>query len=162
VVDREGKRKTLSREFTGVQGLAWSPGGEVWFTGAVRANRDLYSVTLSGRERLRARVAGSLTLRDIAADGRVLIGRDTFRMQTMGLPPGADRERELTWLDYSVARDISSDGRTLLFTEEGEGGGSEYSVYLRQTDGSPPVRLGDGEADSLSPDGKWVLSTVPP
>jgi Tol biopolymer transport system component len=35
-------------------------------------------------------------------------------------------------------------------------------VYLRQTDGSPPIRLGEGEPESLSPDGKWVLSIVHP
>ena len=39
------------------------------------------------------------------------------------------------------------------------------SVYLRRMDGSPPVRLGDGLALALSPDGQWVLSrlyTKPP
>jgi len=51
MVDRKGSRKTLSGVFASLQGLAWSPDGEVWFTGATRANRDLYSVTLSGRER---------------------------------------------------------------------------------------------------------------
>src|SRR5262249_22518356 len=30
--------------------------------------------------------------------------------------------------------------------------------YLGKTDGSPAVRLGDGAAMALSPDGKWVLS----
>lgn len=30
-------------------------------------------------------------------------------------------------------------------------------MYLRQTDGSPPVHLGEGFALSLSPDGQWVL-----
>ena len=38
----------------------------------------------------------------------------------------------------------------------GEAGGAKGSVYLRQTDGSPPVRLGDGIAWTLSADAKWV------
>ena len=29
--------------------------------------------------------------------------------------------------------------------------------YLRKSDGSPAVKLGDGDAEDLSPDGKWVL-----
>jgi eukaryotic-like serine/threonine-protein kinase len=33
-------------------------------------------------------------------------------------------------------------------------------VYLRKTDGSPAVRLGDGMAVALSPDGNWVLATA--
>jgi len=162
IVDRNGKHKTLSDTFGSVQGVAWAPSGsEVWFT-AGRANRDLYSVTLSGRQAVRARVAGSLTLHDISADGRALIVRETLRIGTLGFFPGAGKERELTWLDWSVARDLSPDGRTLLFFESGEGGGAGYSVYLRQTDGSPPIRLGEGTAESLSPDGKWVLSIIHP
>src|SRR5262249_35436404 len=35
-----------------------------------------------------------------------------------------------------------------------------YSVYLRKTDGSPAVRLGEGAAGTLSPDGKWALSLI--
>jgi hypothetical protein len=31
-------------------------------------------------------------------------------------------------------------------------------VYLRKTDGSPAVRLGDGSFGSLSPDGQWVAA----
>ncbi len=30
------------------------------------------------------------------------------------------------------------------------------AIYLRKTDGSPAVRLGDGNRPALSPDGKWV------
>src|SRR6266536_35513 len=67
VVDRRGNRKALSQTFGSAQGLAWSPsGGEIWFTAAALGNRDLYSATLSGRETIRARVAGSLTLHDIS------------------------------------------------------------------------------------------------
>ncbi|HEV8231118.1 MAG TPA: protein kinase [Thermoanaerobaculia bacterium] len=160
VVDRKGNRKTLSRVFASIQGLAWSPGGEVWFTGATRGNRDLYSVTLSGVERARGRVAGNLTLHDISSDGRALVVRDTPRIGSLGLFPGGEKEREMTWLDWSVARDLSADGKTLLFFESGEGGGVGYSVYLRKTDGSPPVRLGEGSGEALSPDGRWVLSAI--
>jgi hypothetical protein len=68
-------------------------------------------------------------------------------------------ERDLSWLDWSVPVDLSADGKTLLFSEEGDGGGSDYSVYIRDTRGSPAVRLGAGRPLSLSRDGKWVLIT---
>jgi len=35
-----------------------------------------------------------------------------------------------------------------------------YDVYLRGTDGSPPVRLGTGAGLALSPDGRWVASLL--
>src|SRR5205823_6461229 len=33
-----------------------------------------------------------------------------------------------------------------------------YSVYMRDTDGSPAIRLGSGYAGALSPDRKWAIS----
>ncbi len=48
----------------------------------------------------------------------------------------------------------------LLFDEAGDGGGAKHAVYLRRTDGSPAIRLGDGVATGLSPDGKWALSML--
>jgi WD40 repeat protein len=68
-------------------------------------------------------------------------------------------EHDFTWLDWSYPVTLSADGQTLLFREEGEAGGPTYAVYLRKTDGSPAVRLGDGLSLALSPDGKWALSS---
>ena len=46
----------------------------------------------------------------------------------------------------------------MSFDETGEAGGETGGLYVRGTDGSPAVRLGDGRTPSLSPDGKWVLA----
>jgi Tol biopolymer transport system component len=80
----------------------------------------------------------------------------------MGLAPGEEKERELSWFDWSLPCDLSADGKMLVFTEIFEGGGPFGAVYLRKTDGSPAVRLGEGEGLSLSPDGKWVIAVVAP
>ena len=61
-----------------------------------------------------------------------------------------------------MVTDISPDGKEILFSEEGENSGPSYQVGLRPTDGSAPVILGSGTAQSLSPDGKWALSVMPP
>jgi hypothetical protein len=45
---------------------------------------------------------------------------------------------------------------------QGEASGTGYAVYLRKTDGSQAVRLGDGFPMQFSPDGKWILTTSPP
>ncbi len=71
---------------------------------------------------------------------------------------GQTEDRSLSWLDGSAPADLSADGSLVLFTEAGAGGGPNKSVYKRKTDGSPPVRLGDGVALALSPDGQWALS----
>jgi Tol biopolymer transport system component len=160
-VDRSGQVKKLSEPFASIQGLAWSPSGEVWFTATeVGSNRALYSTTRSARVRLRARIPGSLTLQDVSKDGRVLVARDTLRNEIVALPPGESKERDLTWLDWSLPAALSPDGKKLLFSESGEGGGAGYSVYIRKTDGSPAVRLGEGNAQDLSPDGEWAIAIV--
>jgi dipeptidyl aminopeptidase/acylaminoacyl peptidase len=79
----------------------------------------------------------------------------------VGMTAGSNRERDLSWMDWSAPKDLSSDGRTLLFTESGEAGGENYAAYLRQTDGSPAIRLGDGNGFALSPDKKWVVVGLP-
>ena len=162
-VDRAGKKTIRSKPFATAQGLAWSPDGkEIWFTAAeVGGNRAIFS-TRSGDARLRVRVPGNMTLQDISPGGRMLITRDTQRNEILGLAPGETKERELTWLDYSLPAAISQDGKSVLFSESGEGGGAGYSVYIRKTDGSPAVRLGEGSGQDLSPDGEWVLAIVHP
>jgi hypothetical protein len=163
VVDLNGDKKTLSDGWESAQGLAWSPSGEeVWFTAAkVSSDRFLNAVSLTGVERLLAREPGTMTLQDLTRDGRVLLTRDVVRVGMVGEPPGAAKETDLSWLDWSAPSDLSADGRMLLFTESGEGGGQNYCAYLRTTDGAPAVRLGSGSAYALSPDKKWVLASEP-
>jgi Tol biopolymer transport system component len=142
------------------QGIAWAPSGkEVWFTCASKGLwRALLAASLDGKVRKVLQVPGSLFLGDIAADGTVLLTHDNSRRGVIGLAPGETKERDLSWLDWTQPQMLSSDGKTLLISEQGEGGGPGYGVFLRPTDGSQAVRLGTGEALALSPDGKWVIA----
>jgi len=163
IVDLSGNVKTLAEGFQTAQGLAWSAGGrEIWFTAAeLGLKRAIYAVTLGGHKRLIARVPGTLLLQDIWQDGRILLAKDAWRRELIGLVAGESKERDLSWLDYSYPSDLSADGKVLLFTEAGEGGGTNYSVYQRKIGETSAVRLGDGMALSVSPDGKWVIASVP-
>jgi Tol biopolymer transport system component/predicted Ser/Thr protein kinase len=164
VFDGAGRKKTISELFASSGGLAWAPGGrEVWFTAApVGANQALYAASLSGRTRALARVTGSLALQDVSRDGRALVTHDNLRIGLVALLAGEDRQRDLSWLDWGTVRDVSPDGTLVLFEESGEGGGPGYSVYVRNVDGSPAIRLGEGGAQGFSPDGKLVLAIVRP
>jgi hypothetical protein len=51
--------------------------------------------------------------------------------------------------------DLSADGRQILLMEWG---GPRPALYLRKTDGSPAVRLGEEDGVALSPDGRWVFA----
>ena len=48
----------------------------------------------------------------------------------------------------------------MLFFEGGEAENPHYGCYLRDVDGGPAVRLGDGNAMGISPDGQWVLAVL--
>lgn len=162
VIDLSGRKRVLSGGWESEEGLAWSPSGnEVWFS-AARAGlqRQIFAVDLNGHLRLAFRALGGVTLQDIARDGRVLMTRDEQRAGIMGLAPGATTEQDLSWLDWSLPIDISHDGKTLLFDEQGEQSGPNYTVATRDMTGSPPIALGEGMAGDLSPDGKWAAATV--
>ena len=153
-----GKEKQiLTGSWVSIQGLAWA-GDEVWFTAAREGNaRVIRAVNLKARERLIYRSMGSLTLHDIAKNGDVLATVDKIRIQISCGATDKTIERNLSWHDWSLARDLSDDGETMLFTEAGESGGSLYTTYIRKTDGSPALRLSNGSALALSPDEKFAL-----
>jgi Tol biopolymer transport system component len=69
-------------------------------------------------------------------------------------------ETDLAWLDWTLLRDMSPDGKTVVFDETGVGGGEFHSVYIRDADGSPAIRLGEGSNPRLSPDGRWVITQL--
>ena len=167
IVDMAGNKKDLSGEWFTIQGLAWSPDSkEIWFTASKSGvDRTLYAITLDGRQRMVLRLPGAVMIFDIFKDGRVLLMRASWRRELIGLTED-NKQHDLSWLDYTYPADLSGDGRTLLFDEEGGGGsldysksgGLSYAVYIRKTDGSPAVLLGEGGAVSLSPDGKSVIA----
>jgi eukaryotic-like serine/threonine-protein kinase len=159
IIDRSGRKKYESRMFSSVQGLAWRPDGkELWFTAApVGGARVLYGVDLNGKQRLILRAPGSLTLQDIADDGRVLLTNENARQETYALAAGATKERNISWFDWSSVTAISADGNIVLFTENGEAT-AVSGDYIRRLDGSPAIRIGDGGWADLSTDGKWVLA----
>ncbi|HSD71514.1 MAG TPA: protein kinase [Thermoanaerobaculia bacterium] len=142
----------------------WTADGrEVWFTGTPEQGRPsgLHAAGVDGKIRLVAQMPGELELDDISRDGRVLLAHHTLINSMRAWAAGDSAERDVTWLDFSIPSDISADGKTILFSELGEGGGKTSAVYLRNIDGSPAVRLGEGQALALSPDGKSVLVRFP-
>ena len=151
VVDRKGAKTVLAEGWSSALGLDWSPDGrEVWFTATeVSPNCGLWAVDLKGNRRLLARSPGRLALQDVSPSGELLVTEGRVRLGMGFGSQGAPVERDLSWLDATVVSDLSRDGKTILFAEQGAGGGvGTYSVYMRGSDGSavrPPGR-GNGGA----------------
>lgn len=153
------KDRKLSSGWVSLEGIFWSPDGdEIWFTSTSSGSAENpRAVTLSGKLRKITNVPGGVWLEDLRG-GTALIVTHHERVGIRGIAPGEKEERELGWFGWSNLRDISRDGKKILFEEEGDGGGPNYTVFLRDTNGSPPARLGEGLAMTISPDAKWVIT----
>jgi DNA-binding winged helix-turn-helix (wHTH) protein/Tol biopolymer transport system component len=160
VIDAAGGSRAVAGGWASAWGLAWVPSGqELWFTAARSgALRSLHALSLTGKLRPATSFLGTLTLLDISRSGRVLISRDQTRMMMAGFMNGDAHEKDLSWFDFSRAADISDDGRVILFDETGEGGGTHHTVYVRRRDAPSAMRVGDGYAMALSPDGNAAVT----
>jgi hypothetical protein len=155
LIDDAGRKTVLSPGWSDWPNLSWSEETqEIVFVSSRNDAAALHAVSLGGRERVVARLPGMFDQHDVDARGRVLLEREFDNSTLLALPPGETRERELS-RPHAGPDDLSPDGRLLLL------GAWAGSLYLRKTDGSPAVRLGDYRGLSLSPDGRWVLALPP-
>ena len=165
VVDRSKRITTLDGEFNGEQGLAWAPDGKaVLYSGRKLLTNvidyQLWAAPAGGGARAEVvSSAGGLTIHDVAADGRLLSTRSESRLTMVVRGPGDTTEREVGWLSNAISGSMSSDGRSLLFTDQSQG--QDYGVAQRLIDGSPSVHLGDGAAQDLSRDRRWAAALLP-
>ena len=155
---RDGtQHRVISSGWRVCAGLLWSPDGqEVWIS-AARNGEDpkIYSITLDGRERVLGQMPGWVHLEDIAADGKMLVARTDSRL-SIRMQDGAG-ERMSSWLDSSNVWDICEERKLLVFVELGYGEGRNPSIFVRNLDGSPARRIGEGSRPSISPDGKSIV-----
>jgi len=163
VLGRDGKEILRSGTYVSIEGLAWAPGGnEVWFGATTSAGwaNSIHALSLSGKERIVLRLPGMLRLHDVSSDGRVLLSQDVWRDSTRFRSAADGKEFDLSWLDSSDVTDLAPDGKDIAFFGWGLAN-VESIAYARRTDGSPPVKLGNGQESAFSPDRKWLLVTEP-
>ncbi len=164
IVDLEGRVRHLTGSYGLVWGLAWSPRGDaLWVTAQTAgASEAIYAVALDGSTRLIHQSTGFVYLSDVSRSGVALMMNVIPRMRLEFRAGGATEPTELSWLDWSLVRDMTPDGRSILFDETGPGGGMTHSLYMRDTDGAPAVRLGEGVAMRISPAGGWRRGPTTP
>jgi dipeptidyl aminopeptidase/acylaminoacyl peptidase len=161
VVNRAGVKRTISRAWEGVRSLAWRPGGEeVWYSAAdISTNYSIWAATMEGVERRVLSGPEGLLILDFNRDGRALVAHYARATLVRAVTAGESVEQDLTWMNASFARDVTPDGRRILLSYNGESSSPSYDVFVRDRD-ADPVRIGIGQAQQFSPDGRFALSVV--
>jgi hypothetical protein len=160
-VDRNGKQLLRSVTFVSVEGVAWAPSGDEVWAGATRTEgwaNEVVGLGLNGNQRVVLRLPGTLRLHDVSRDGRMLLSKESWRSGLQFRGPVDKKERDLSWLDYATLRDISTDGSWISFDDWGSAAGASGLAFLRKTDGSPAIKLGQYSEPILSPDARRVLA----
>ncbi len=162
-VDSAGEKRVLASIGKGTfycPALSWSRNGkEIWFSSFDTEKAGImFAIGLDGKRRTVATLPGQNRLFDISREGKMLLATSNQRLGILFGAQGEASERDLSWLETTLLSNLSADGRTIVFSEIGEGGGHNRSIYRRSTDGSPAVRLAEGIAGAVSPDGKWVAA----
>jgi hypothetical protein len=140
--------------------IAWRDStGEIWYN-VVGPQTEIHAFRPTGTDRLVTTLPGDFVLYDIAADGRLLLGKLVESTEILGTFAEEPHERNLSYFDRSAVLDLSARGDTLLFADVFRADWTTNGIYLRKTDGSPPKRLRDGGM-ALSPDGRFTLASYP-
>ena len=157
-VERSGQARALASTGLVARGLAWSPEGqEIWFNGGPHEwAGDVRSVSPGTSERLVARAPGSLRLFDTHRGGTMLAAREAYHAEAWGRLAGDTAPRDLTWSQETWIPAIGRDGGSYLIQHVSSLDGT---TYLRRA-GEEPIRLGDGQATDLSPDGAWAVHVM--
>ena len=163
ILDSQGKRKVLSREYASIQGVAWEPSGkEIWVTAALtNGPRPLRALDLNGHERMLLAAPADMHLQDIGENGNVLLTVEDFRDQQLLVDIASGKVTDIGIFPFQITDGLSRDGSTVLLNAYDVGENSDYNLYVQKTDGSAPTMIGLGTGLGLSFDRKWALALSP-
>ena len=160
-LDTNGTETRDEEEYAGLEGLAWSADGTSLLFSAASGSPYQVRRWQPGRKSQKVLPSpGRLTMFDVRG-GRWLVTRDDVEWLVVAKAPGSSVVRDVSWLDGSLVPVISADGEMIAFGDQGTLSGPLYGVMVRESDGSPAVRLGDGSPRTISPDKKWVIADIP-
>ncbi|HUP46365.1 MAG TPA: protein kinase, partial [Thermoanaerobaculia bacterium] len=163
VIDRSGTEHLRSPLWHVTHGLLWSVrGDEVWVAATrSQAFAALWAVSLKGKERLLVSSPRGLILHDRSDDGTLLVSAESLNRSAVVGRIGGE-EQDVTLFDWSWLGGLAPDGSFVVLEEQAAAVRGRNTVYLRRSDGSPAVRIGEGRArgSPVSPDGRLIAILI--
>ncbi|MGZ4822166.1 MAG: protein kinase domain-containing protein [Terriglobales bacterium] len=155
LADRQGKVQRLTPYYPTGRSLCWTPDGkEIWYTASLQGeDPGMYAVTLAGKQRTVLQSPTELVIEDISATGRVLLESVRFQIE-MGIKRSNDtRPRDLeNSVDIGA---MSPNGEWVVFNRFK---GTDYETYVRKSDGTAAIKLGQGYGSGITSDGSMVAA----
>ncbi|HEY5934538.1 MAG TPA: serine/threonine-protein kinase [Kofleriaceae bacterium] len=160
VIDTRGIARYASKPQLGVEGLAWSKTGELWFS----SDRTIYALDRSGNERLVLRGHGQLVLVDVDGD-RILVAPTDRRVKLFAGPRYTTNVSDLSWFESSIPGTIT-ETNLLAFWEGQHPTPKGYPWFVRKVPSDhraapePATALGEYQNLALLPDGGSAIVLV--
>jgi hypothetical protein len=163
-VDAQAKVTRVTDDWPSLQGLAWTANGrEIWFSGSQAGEpASVWAVDRAAHRRLVYSGPADLGLRDVGADGKVLLlqGRSTNDIAVRR--PGGQTDRLVEFgSEGGRVTGISNNGSLMALSYFGSRAGTDYLTYVVNADTQAAIRIGDGDPRAISADGKWIFSIFP-
>jgi len=149
---QSGARQNLSGGWRDLQGLAWSPGGEIWFTAArTDGPRALYSISTRGKVRPLLSGPESMTILDVSAGGQALICQEYASRAVITRGVTGD-PTQVEGIDPKLLG-LSYDGRWAVVASPGN---ASVEKIFRVQIGQNAEPIGAADLAAPSPDGSRV------
>ncbi len=163
-VDRQGKVSRVTSEWSALKGLAWTPNGEeLWFSGSQAGEQtEIWAVTRTAHQRMVFTGPTDIWLQDIAGNGKILVTQVRATNDVAVRRPGQQLDQIVDLAsEAGTLSGVSDNGSLIALSYVGVASGTDYLTYVANSDTHEAIRLGDGAASGISPDGKWVVSFFP-
>ena len=155
---RGGDLVAESRGFFDWWSLAWAGPDELWLAATEEEGSQVsvFAMNLAGQERLIFRAPGALTIHDISPEGDLLASFDQYRSRVELVDGSSGALTDRSWKEDPRPVGLAADG-SILLTQTGDSGGPNGSAYAWRPGEPQPVRIAEGAAVALSPDGRQAL-----
>ena len=155
LADRQGGIQRLTPYYSTGRSVCWTPDGkELWYTASLTGEESgMYAVTPAGKNRVVLRSPTELVIQDISPSGKVLLESVRYQIE-MGVKRSGDSRAH----DIASSVDLgtlSPDGQWVVFNNYQ---GADYHAYVKKTDATAAVKLGDGYGAGITWDGSLVAA----
>jgi len=155
LADRQGNVQRPTPYYSTGRSVCWTPDGkELWYTASLTGEESgMYAVTPAGKNRVVLRSPTELVIQDISPSGKVLLESVRYQVEMGAKRSGDSRPHDL---ENSVDMgSMSPDGQWIVFNNYQ---GADYHAYVKRTDATAAVKLGDGYGAGITWDDSLVAA----